>query len=186
MSFLKKIKQKLRLALLRRRMKKVVRKRRVIGYNSAKSIAIMAHAGDAGHHAFLRKFKDELERDHKSTVVIVFHLPEKKNVSIEKHQDMHYCTKKDFTVLFKPSTDFLKKIVEKKFDVLVDLTPPQTHWMKFLAAESRACYKVGSHSADYQTIYDLLLQVEDGCKASELAKHAIHYLKIIKTPGKDD
>ncbi|MFP4468930.1 MAG: DUF6913 domain-containing protein [Bacteroidales bacterium] len=181
MNVIEMIKRSLRRFLMRRVLKSASRQRRMVDYASSGTIALLYghdHDEDVGVAGKLIK---QFQEDGKSVSALGFVnagvVPEE--TTPPKHTRI--CCRKDFSWLLKPKRAFLKEFTSTKFDILIDLSPYQAHPMKFMAARSEAIFKTGAAHPDTDGVYDLIMQVEEDCPAAELARHIIHYLKIIKT-----
>ncbi len=152
----------------------------------AKNFAILYEMDSQGDFASISPFVEQLQLDNKTlSVIAYFHgkrIPEELGVP----EGVTCVTRKDFSLFMQPKEEALRQFQNKKFDILIDLSSHKAFPMKMLATLAPAQYKVGAHHPDYVDIYDLILDVKDSCPASELAKHVIHYLKIIKTPEEND
>ncbi len=182
----RKIRYKIRLFLLRRAMRKHKRRRRVVGYDGARAFALLADGLPDGPPQFLNRLIDQLQTDGKTVdAVVFFHdkvIPDK----VKPSPSVIHCQKNDFAWTMRPGPVPLQDLVAREVDILIDLSSSEALQMKYLAALSTALYKVGAHHPEFLDIYDLILNVNEQCKADELAKHAIHYLKMIKTPAEND
>lgn len=170
---------------MRRLLKSVKRPRRVVDYASAGTIALLFgydREEDARAAGALIK---QLQEDGKSVSALGFvnagNVPEE----ITPPEHARLCCRKDFSWLLKPKRDFLEKFTRREFDILIDLSSQHAYPMKFMAARSGAMFKTGAAHPDTNDAYDLIMQVEEDCPAAELARHIIHYLKIIKTRNTD-
>ncbi len=182
MGFIRKIIRTFRLFLLRRALKSLKRRRRVIGYEKARLLALLYNTPEDDQPAFLNRLVNQLQTEGKTVDAVGFFnnriIPENVNPS----PPVRLCHKNDFAWTMRPKTAFLKDFVAREYDILIDLSSSEAYQMKYLAALSPAMYKVGANHPDFIDIYDLIINVNEQCKADELAKHVIHYLKVIKTP----
>ncbi len=177
-----KIKRYIQLFLLRRAMKKPEYKKRVVSYDNAKRVALLFDAGADGRPAFINKIINNLEHDGKSTFALGFFNQKRIPESLMINEKAGFVSKNCFSVWMRPKSDVVRSFVDQPYDLLIDLTTKGPFMVKYVAGITRASYKAGVHHPDFLTIYDLLLHIEDQTTDEKLADHAIHYLKIIKTP----
>lgn len=186
MTIFKKIKYRIRLGLLRRSLKLPRVNRQVMGYDQARTMVLFYDMPpDATDHFIVRligQLKSDGKKVHDAGFINIASIPQ--DGKLPMHLNV-FC-KKDFRWNLRPRPMYLKDMLIKEYDILLDLSSLAAWPMKQMAAASRAKYKVGAHHPDYNAIYDLIIKVDDQCPDEELAKHAIHYLKIIKTPTPND
>jgi hypothetical protein len=173
----------MRLFLIRRAMKRVDRQRRVVSYAGAWHIGVLCEPDQNGYADFLPRFIKTLEADKKKVTAIGFYSKKRITDVNTLPKIIQWFTRKDFSLFLRPKGLQLNDFAKNRFDILIDLTAANNYQMKYIAAISIASYKAGAHNPNYINIFDLVLQVEDNCPVSDFAKHIIHYLKIIKTPG---
>jgi len=183
-NFIRRIIYLFRLFLLRRILKKSKRKKRVVGYDQARSFILLYELTPQGDHEFLNELVKQLEEDGKKVDLIGFAVENKKSESGSIRGPGHVLTKKSFSWLMRlRDPDLREKLPGQKHDILLDVTSSRSIQMKTLGARLPAAYKVGASHPDFLQIYDLIMEVDEDYPAKDLAKHAIHYLKIIKTPA---
>ncbi len=172
-----------RLFLLRRALKADSRHKQVIGFDQASTLVILYELLPDNRHDFLSGFIKNLEDEGKTVVALGFdHM--KKGAETQLTGPGQVLRTSDFSWMLKPKNDRVKELLQgKNYDLLLDLTGSHAIQMKYLAVLCSASYKTGSSHPDFMNIYDLILEVDQDCHPEDLATHAIHYLKIIKTPS---
>lgn len=186
MSIINKIKYRFRLALLRRSLKIPRTNRRVVGYDQATTIVLLYDMPMDTSGSFIPQFIAQLKSDGKQVndagLYFAASIPE--GIQLPMHLNI-FC-KKDFNWNLRPAALYLKELIEREYDILIDLSSGDSWPMKLIAAASRAKYKVGAHHPDFNQIFDLIIKADAECRDEDLAAHAVHYLKIIKTPKAND
>ncbi len=172
--------------LKRRALRSFAREPHVVSYSMANHMAILYEMNPEGDHAPITLFIKQLQLENKKLSVVAYYPLKRMPEGMDVPKETICVIRKDFSLLMRPKNEALRQFLNKEFDILIDLSSHKAFPMKMLAALTPAAYKVGAHHPDYVDIYDLILDVKDNCTASELAKHVIHYLKIIKTPGEND
>lgn len=101
----------------------------------------------------------------------------------------HYCIPqltrqficmKDLNILGIPSQSFLDDFIDEEFDLLISLDLDQNNILQYLAAISKAKFKVGFNHPDNLQYFDFLVGARQG-DMQDYIKHLIHYLSIQKT-----
>jgi len=186
MSIIKKIKYRIRLALLRRSLKTPRQNRQVMGYDQAATMALLYDLPTGASGDFIARFIGQLKSDGKQVDNAGLYCAASFPADIQVPTHLNVFCKKDFRWDLRPAALYLKELIEREYDLLLDLSSRDSWPMKLIAAASRAKYKVGAHHPDFYQIYDLIIKVDAECKDEDLAAHAVHYLKIIKTPEPND
>lgn len=100
----------------------------------------------------------------------------------------HYCIpqltrqficKKDLNLLGIPSQTFLNDYLDEEFDLLISLDMDQDPVFQYMAAVSRAKFKVGWNDPANYPYYDFLIKSKQGDLA-EYIRQMIYYLTINK------
>ncbi len=177
-----KVKRSIQLYLLRRAMKKLEYKKRVVSYDNAKRVGLFFDAGADGRPAFINKIINNLEHDGKSVFVLGFFNQKKIPEGLKNNEKAGFVSKNCFSVWMRPKSDVVRNFVDQPYDLLIDLTVQGHFMVKYVAGITKASYKAGVHHSDYLCVYDLLLHLDEQTTDEKLADHAIHYLKILKTP----
>ncbi len=163
-------------------MKRRQYRRCVVGYGNAKRIALLYDAGPDGKTAFINKIINNLEHDGKIVRAIGFFNQKRIPEGVIVNQKVGFFSKKSFSVWMYPKSETVRKFIDQPYDLLIDLTVQPHFMVKYVAGITKASYKAGAHHSDYLSVFDLLLYVDEQTTDEKLANHAIHYLKIIKTP----
>ncbi len=184
MQFIHRIIYRIKLILLRRASKKTQRQRRVVGYEQASSLVFLYEIKRDGSHAFIDDLMAELQADGKKVHAIGFAGDLKQAEPDRANGPGILLTQKSFSWLMNLRDPAIsEQIFKDQYDILLDITGKAAIQMKKLAVLLPAAYKAGASHPDYLSVYDLLIDVKADCSARELARHAIHYLKVIKTPS---
>lgn len=184
MQFIRRIIYRIRLYLLKRALKKTRRQRRVVGYEQARSLVLLYEITQDGSHAFVDDLIEEMEADGKKVLAVGFIGDVKQAEPDSGASPGILLTQKSFSWLMNlRDFDVKQKLLNAQYDILLDTTGSNAIQMKRLAVLLPAAYKAGASHPDFIPVYDLLMEVKEDCPAKDLARHAIHYLKIIKTPS---
>ncbi len=168
---------------LRQAMDKPSRVRRVVGYESARTIAVLFDAGKEEERALVLNMKKIMEKDGKTVKVLGYYGHGKRAETPEDSGWFLKMNRSDFGWRLQPQSDALKEFVKNPFHILVDLSSPDYLPPRMLAAMSAAHYKVSREDEYFLQIYDLTFKVGADCSNKDLIGHIFHYLKIIKTPS---
>lgn len=171
--------------MINKAQKKTLREKRVVNYHHATSFAFLYNISPKDPGSFFREIYKQLQSEGKSVEAIGYFNGNQLSADLQVPPATQLCQRKDFSWIIKPRSIFLKGFAAKKYDILIDLTNSQSYPMKYLAAISRAKYKVGRQHPDFFKIYDFIMDVDESCPPAKTSEHIFHYLKILKTPGHD-
>jgi len=94
--------------------------------------------------------------------------------------DVSLLTKKDISILKRPSAKMERSFLANEYDVLIDLTTREILPLKYLLGISNAACRCGLKKEGYSS-YDLEIEASEKIKITELLKQILHYLNSIKT-----
>jgi len=171
---------------LKRAHKRVVRKKKLLGYSQAQNIGILYDATSEDNYRIITLLVKDLQQDMKKVKTLGF-------VSLKKMPDhafpkltFEFCNAKSFSITQQPLTKNIKDFISNDYDILIDLTPSDFYQCKFLTAISGATMKVGRYVEKYIEVFDLMLQLDDNSSLKETSEQMLHYLKMINNGSKSE
>lgn len=125
---------------------------------SKKKLPAVAVLADANifEDANFQRFIDKLNRQFQKVHVLGF-LNQKEPIS---PQEFPIFTKKEVDWLWRPKGKQFRNFLNKKYDLLINLSQEKYLPLEYLAASCTANYKIGA-IMDYPNQYDLILRMED-------------------------
>ena len=164
---------------LKTELKHFHRNNQFYNLQTAKSIAVLFDASE--------------EADYKRVAGFVRHLQSLEiqvyGIGYLKHKLVpHYCQQTlsyDFYTISQqnffhvPNAPFVADFLPKEYHMLIDLNLNDIPSMKYLAAASRAQFKIGLRSEEYEQIYDFMLQGMDKDNLSGILKELLRYLETL-------
>jgi len=183
---IRKIKDSIRHWFLGRALKNLNRKKKTFGYKNAVNFGILYDASTEDNFRQITALVKELQNDKKKVKTLGYvnlkHLPE----YCFPQLSFEFCTPKSFAWNQKPMEKNVKDFIGAHYDVLIDFTPSEFFYVKFLNALSDASFKVGRFHERYIELYDLMIQIEDITSHEEAIKQTIHYLKMLNNDQSDE
>jgi len=116
-------------------------------------------------------------KDKKRVSAWVFNAQE---TSLKNTVNMKLLTKKDVSILQKPTEKVEESFLSSEYDLLIDLTTREVLPLKYLLGISKALCRCGMKKRGY-SFYDLEIDVPAKTKGTELLKQILHYLNAIQT-----
>lgn len=119
---------------------------------SAKSVGLLLDATELAGREVVLKFSEQLKKEGKEVKLLAFFGGDAK---VANFVFPHF-TKKDLDFALRPKTAEVKKFMEKPFDILINLTPHGSLPLEYIAAFSKAKFRVGP-STDKTYCYELMI-----------------------------
>lgn len=166
-------------------LKKVVRKKKVIGFDAAKKIGILYDCSQEDHYREVVNLVKRLEQQGKTVHALGFVRHKEMPQYTMAQLNFSYCHRSDFSLTFKLKSPQLQNFSRAGFDLIMDLSPNDLFFMKFLAGLCNATFKAGTYTEEYVDLYDLMIREKDDTGIHELIEHMLHYLKIINPAHND-
>lgn len=168
-----------------RRISRCVRKRMVYGFGEASTAAIIYVADTAANYRLIMNYIKSIQDMGLRVKSLGFFETKSRPGFVNENPGWYYCHKADFGLNMKIKSEEVIAFTYDEPDLLIDLSPPDYVYTKYLAGISRAHYKVGMFDTSQVDMYDLLLEVQANISLQDLMKHISHYLQIIKKPVSD-
>ncbi|MFT4762829.1 MAG: hypothetical protein ACI9XO_003900 [Paraglaciecola sp.] len=152
MGFLTSVRAKLHGYYLRKKLQNYKATHYSMDLGSAKSVGLLLDATDLAGREVVLKFSDKLKKEGKEVKLLAFFGGDAKAANFV----FPHFTKKDLDFALRPKTAELKKFMEKPFDILINLTPHGSLPLEYIAAFSKARFRVGP-STDKTYCYELMI-----------------------------
>lgn len=88
---------------------------------------------------------------------------------------------KETNFLFQPKAEEVSRFMEKKFDVLIDLSTRDYYPILFILAQSRAGLNVSIYSEKKKIVSDLMIQLPETTEPAELFKQMNYYINQLNS-----
>ncbi len=157
---------------IRQRTKRNPRKKHFVNFQEASSIQLLLSSENEKEFGEIMKMLE-----NKRVSAWVFNPHEN---SLKNTVNLNLLTKKDISILQKPSEKIEKKFLSEDCNLLIDLTTREILPLKYLLGISNASCRCGMKREGYP-FYDLEIAVSAKTTAVELLKQILHYLNVIKT-----
>lgn len=179
---IKNIKNKYGNYRLNQERKLVKRNKQSLQFTSAKNIALVFDAGIEDELDLIKDFIKDI-RDLKKSVKSVgfFNLKQVPPLQYSK-LEYDFISQKELNWWGMPSDDFIKTFINEEFDILIDLTIKDYFPLKYIAATSKAKFKICAYNENKIKDFDLLLDISKDSSIKNLLKQVKHYLNFINKP----
>ena len=176
--------RKLRLSignyLLNRRLKKVKREKRLIGFESAKSVGVLFKTLNRNEFEEIRKFLHFLSENNSKVYALGFVDHKKIPDFYLLSKGLNFFTRKELNIYFIPRSNSASEFIQKPLDILVDLSIDNNFPLYYLSCMSKAKLKIGKSSAK-NDCYDLMFDTSKNNSVAALIEHIKHYTAVLTT-----
>lgn len=164
--------------------KKLARQKRVPffeNFTSVKTVGILFNATENENLELVKRYVRYLKEEGKKVKVIGFFSTKEIPDITYSRVEYDFFSKKDLNWYLKPALD--EDFINQEFDLLIDLNIHEDFPLYYIAALSKAKFKIGRYSAG-NSIYDLMIEVPLDKGIKYLLRNIDHYLLLINKKEK--
>ena len=179
MGFISSIKEAIGRKVLKEQM--VYRKRNCTFFNlnDASTIGILFDSTGNEDYELVKKYVTYLKELHKRVKVIgycsVKEIPEFTYSRLE----YEFFSAKELNWHYKPSGKFMENFVDEEFDILIDLNIYDHFPLEYIAAVSKARFKVGKFTDNNKETYDMMIETDETKSFKYFLRQVDIYLSMI-------
>lgn len=167
--------------VLYRKLRHHSRNKKVYNLNTARTVGILFDATNPNCFESVYKFYKDLSSGHLSVTVLGYlhgkTIPDKYLFK----KDFYFFYKQEVTFLYKFKNPEVKKFLNRKFDILIDLNLDKSFLFDTLTALSLARFKVGRFQAE-KNYFDFMINMEEEPTLEYFMQQVKHYLELINRP----
>jgi hypothetical protein len=82
----------------------------------------------------------------------------------------------------KPSTHIIENFINEEYDLLIDLNIHDHFPLKYIAALSKAKFKVGKYKEQDEIIYDMMIDSDNTQKLKYFLRQVDTYIAMLNKP----
>jgi hypothetical protein len=173
----KKLRIKIGKSILRRRLKKTKRAKKMIGFESAKNVGVVFKTTDKKEFDEIKQFLLFLNNIGIQVFALGFVDNKKVPDFYLLSKGMNYFTRKELSFYYLPKTSTAEEFIQKKFDILVDLSTDNNFPLSYICNLSKASFKIGK-LINNRDCYDLMIDTSKSNTVSALVEHIKHYTAV--------
>lgn len=148
--------------------------------SDANSVGIIYDSSNAANDIVISKFSDSLRQQGKSVDVLTFVNDTKTNDKV----GIMLFNKKNINWISVPDGEMVEKFAAKKFDLLFACFTGENLPLEYIAAVSKAKWRVGVYSPIKTDYYDLMVKTEGQQDVSYFLQQATIFLNRINYDSK--
>lgn len=174
------IRHKIGNSILRKKSVKISRKASYKGLDFIKSIAVIWNY-DLKDLYNLEDFYKRMKERNIDVKVISYHPEKSITENLSSAAYLKCFGRKDVDLFFIPVKSEADKLLNEKFDILIDMNFDKKLPLKYISALSDASFKVGLYESEGDSsIYDLMIDLHKPVDSAIYLDQTIHYLEMIK------
>ncbi|HET6244281.1 MAG: hypothetical protein H0V01_06245 [Bacteroidetes bacterium] len=145
------------------------------GFNLSNSIAVLFNASDKTEFELVKKYIKYLRDSNKKVKCIGYFYEKEVPEMVYSKNEFDFFSKKDLNWHLKPMSPFVSSFIEEEYDILIDFNLKNDFPLHYISSLSKAKFKIGNFTND-STLYDLMIEMEDGKDLKYFMKNVDHYL----------
>ena len=149
--------------------------RKSVNLGEAKEIGILFDATDTDQKQIVENFTKQLKEQNKKTVLLGFYNFPKPAINFS----FDYFNRKNLNWHLEPIGHIVDNFIQRKFDILINLSVKEIVPLEYIAALSQAKFRVGPYEKDKTYCYDLMIDTQGRNDLNYLIEQVKHYLHLI-------
>ena len=175
----KTLKQRISVFLFNREMRGHKRNPRTLSFDEAKRIGIVYEATEEKNYELVKNLVKDL-RDQKKDVLALGYVDLKELPAMRFAKlGLDFFTKKDLTWYMKPNHPMVSKFIQQDFDILINLDIEKCFPVNYVAALTKANFKIGRYDKKNSHFCDFLIKTDENTSLKQFIEHVNHYLRFI-------
>lgn len=181
MSVFENIKAKLGNLRFAKEVAKMSHEREAVGFDAAKKIGILYDATDPSDFEIVKQYVKEVRGQSKEVMALGF--VDKKELSSNQFAQLglEFFSKKNLNWKMIPNNRAVVNFIDEKFDVVINLAKNEIFPLRYIAALSKARFRVGRFDKHFTYCYDLMIHSENNADLKQFIQEAENYLRKIKS-----
>jgi hypothetical protein len=170
------LKKKLAYFQLNRELKSLIRERKSPNIHTGKSIGILYDASEKQNFENMKEFFRDLKALGKNPVMLGYINQKEVTFHPLARPEADYFYINELNWFEKPSGRVVQNFVDVSFDILINVSTIDHFPLDYIAAASKAGFKVGRANAKTNAIYDMTLAIDENADIQTFAYLIVHYL----------
>lgn len=176
----KKLKTAIASYLLSREIRQSKRKGISVSLEAATTIGIVYDSSNEKVYELIKKTVKDLRAIQKDVLALGYY--DKKELPPMRFAKlgMDFFTRKSLNWQLKPSGSVVTNFISLPFDILIILHSESNIPIRYIAAHSKAHFKIGKFDSRNENVCDLLIDIGDETSVQKLLEQILKYLNMIK------
>jgi len=166
---------------LEKKSRRITRSKIVHNFSTAQKICIIFEGSCTENIRYIKKFRQYLESLDKETFMLGYIDADEIPGEIIFWRNTTVFNKKDTDIVFRPKKYISTPFLEKKFDILIDLSLKEYFPLQYLNCLSSSSFKVGRFGEN-QNDHDLMINIGEDTAIDYLIDQIKHYVTLLNNP----
>jgi hypothetical protein len=178
-SFVVQLRTRLGAYFLQREATSITRATNSISLDKAVKLGVLFSGEDEQTFNTVSAFLKELRANGKKVKCLGYVAKPLAAASLRSSQDLEFFSQADLNWHFRPESSRVRSFIEEPFDILIDLRMQSSLPILYLAAFSKAKFKVGDFNEENEPHYDLMIERSEEIELRDFIKQIKHYLGML-------
>ncbi|MBL0052241.1 MAG: hypothetical protein IPP29_12380 [Bacteroidetes bacterium] len=175
----KKIQNRIADYLLQREIKHHKRNAKTVSFVHARTIGILYDATHEDDYETIKEYVKHF-RDQKKEVLALGYVDLKEMPAMRFSKlGLDFFTFKNLNWVLKPAHPMVDKFIHANFDILINLNIQKCLPLKYLAAITKASFKIGRYESRHQQYLDFMIKTNESVTLKQFIELTNKYIKII-------
>lgn len=151
-------------------------------FSNIKTIGILFEASNPEDFELIKRYVVYLREHGKKVKVIGFFST--KNIPSLTYSKLEYdfFSPKEIDWLNRPATHIASNFINEEYDLLIDLNIHDHFPLRYIAALSKAKFKVGKYKEKDETIFDMMIDSDNTQKLKYFLRQVDTYITMLNKP----
>ena len=170
--------------MLGKEVRRVNRIPGVISFAQAKTIGIIYDATRDQDFELMKNYVRDIRSMGKDVVSLgYFNQKELPGMRFMK-LGLDLFTKKSLDWKLKPHSPVVSSVLQRDFDILISFNLEHSVPLSYIAAQSKAVFKIGKYDSRFSGLFDFMIKPESTPSLKQMMEQVNHYLTLIRNENK--
>jgi hypothetical protein len=168
--------------LFKNKLKGIKRKSAVISLADARKIGILYNATNMKHYELVKQYVKDLRTRFQKDVLALGFVDKKELPPMQFAKlGLDFFTKTSLNWHMIPHHPIVNNFINSDFDILISLNTEKCFPLQYVAAFSKARFRIGIFDGTNTSSFDMMIDTGDDKSLKNLISHINHYLHKIQT-----
>ena len=157
------------------------RQQKMVSFPEARTIGIIYDSTNERNYEIIKRYVKELRDTYKKDVLALGYYDKKELPPTRLSKlGLDFFTRKSLNWHYKPVAPVVRNFMAKDFDILIDLHTSGSIIFRYVAASTKAKFKIGRYEKNAATFYDFMISVNESISLAGFIEQVNHYLNLLK------
>jgi len=162
-------------------IRKINRKPEVVSFDEASKIGLLYDATNERDSDSVKNYVKSVRAAHKKDILAMGYVDKKTLPQSQFAQfRIDFFTRKDLNFKMIPSNPVVTNFINEQFDILINLNSGKCFPLQYIAAMSKAKFRVGRYTTSGSSYYDMMIKLTGEPAIKNVLEEIEHFLRVIK------